>query len=158
MLYFDNYHKNRLKEFTHNIWDSIDRFKQTVWIVKQIKSIKCGCVNHETLEALNSCKRCLGTGNKIKIYQAECVLKEDSLEDNLISKKAYFKYGTIQIDHGDYIVDLEDIYSVYTKQYIRGEHGEPTAIKCVCPHIKMDSKIILKNFKEIIEKYGYKLQ
>lgn len=70
-------------------------------------------------------------------------------------KMSYFKYNTIFVNNGDYIVDKEDIYSVVTKQYLRGEDGQPNTVKLVCPSLKMDSKIILKNFKEVLAKHGY---
>lgn len=150
------------KKFKFNIWDSIERFSYDVWIVKRIPSIECTCVDHVTKQPSNSCKKCLGTGTKIKIYKAPAVLREAKEQEAVFSdtrlsstpKIAYFKYGTL-IEAGDYVIDKENIFSAITKQYIRGEEGIPTAIKCLCPAIKSDSAIILSNFKEVLHKYGH---
>lgn len=149
--------------FTKNIWNTIERFKQPVWIVKKIPHTSCTCVNHSTKQASNSCKKCLGLGSKIKIYKTYAVVREGKEQETVFSdttasstpKMIYFKFGTALIEKDDYVVDKEDIYTVFTKQYLKGEDGQPNAIKCMCPSVKMDSKIILKNFKEVLSKYGH---
>lgn len=149
-------------QFTFNIWKSIERFSYDVWIVKRIPTVTCTCVNHTTKQPKNDCKKCLGTGTKIKIYKARAVLREAKDQESVFSdtrlsstpKITYFKYGTF-IEKDDYIIDKENIYSPVTKQYLRGENGDPNTIKCVSPAIKMDSSIIIKNFKEVLLKYGY---
>lgn len=151
--------------FTTNIWDAIERFSYDVWIVKRVPNILCTCYDHETKQARNDCPKCLGQGTKIKIFKSRCVLREGKEQESIFSdtrasntpKMGYFKYGSIQIEKDDYVIDKEDIYTIFTKQYLRGEDGQPNAIKCTCPPIKMDSKIILKNFKEVLLRNGYTL-
>lgn len=153
-----------MNNFTMNIWDSIERFSYNVWIIKRVKNITCTCVDHETKQATNSCPKCFGTGNKVKLYRTKAVLREGKEQEAIFSdstvsntpKMGYFKYGII-IEKNDYVIDKEDIYSVFTKQYLRGEDGEPNTIKCTCSPIKMDSKIIIKNLKEVLASYGYKI-
>lgn len=154
-----------MNNFTHNIWSSIERFSYDVWVVKCLPNVYCSCVDHESRQAKNDCKKCLGTGKKIKIYKTKAVLREGTEQESIYSnatitttpKMCYFKYGSAIIEKDDYVIDKEDIYSVLTKQYLRGEDGEPNTIKCTCPALKMDSKIILKNFKEVLNKYGHTL-
>lgn len=149
--------------FTKNIWATIERFKQPVWIVKKIPNTSCSCVNHATKQASNTCKKCLGLGTNIKIYRTYAVVREGKEQEAVFSdttlsstpKMVYFKFGTALIDKDDYMVDKEDIYTVFAKQYIKGEDGQPNTIKCMCPSLKMDSKIILKNFKEVLSRNGY---
>lgn len=153
-----------MNNFTMNIWDSIERFSYNVWIIKRVKNIACTCVDHETKQATNSCPKCFGTGNKVKLYRTKAVLREGKEQEAIFSdstvsntpKMGYFKYGTI-IENNDYVIDKEDVYSVFTRQYLRGEDGEPNTIKCTCSPIKMDSKIIIKNLKEVLASYGYKI-
>ena len=151
--------------FSKNMWNTLDRFKNSVWVVKRIPNTCCTCVDHTTKQASNSCKICLGLGTKIKIYKTSAILRESKEQESVFSdarisstpKVAYFKFGEALIEHEDYVVDKEDIYMVFTKQYIKGEDGQPHTIKCLCPHLKMDSKKILKNFKEVLAKYGHKI-
>lgn len=153
-----------MNNFTMNIWDSIERFSYNVWIIKRVKNITCTCVDHETKQPTNSCPKCFGTGNKVKLYRTKAVLREGKEQEAIFSdstvsstpKMGYFKYGII-IENSDYVIDKEDVYSVFTKQYLRGEDGEPNTIKCTCAPIKMDSKIIIKNLKEVLASYGYKI-
>ena len=153
-----------MNNFTMNIWDSIERFSYNVWIIKRVKNIACTCVDHETKQATSSCPKCFGTGNKVKLYRTKAVLREGKEQEAIFSdstvsntpKMGYFKYGTI-IENNDYVIDKEDVYSVFTRQYLRGEDGEPNTIKCTCSPIKMDSKIIIKNLKEVLASYGYKI-
>ena len=116
------YNYNR---FTHNIWDSIERFSQDVWVVKSIPNIKCTCIDHSTKQASKSCKKCLGIGTRIKIYKTRAVLREGKEQEAVFSdttlsstpKVAYFKYSEVVIDTDDYVVDLEDIYTnLYTDE------------------------------------------
>lgn len=151
-----------MNQFSYNIWDSIERFSYNVWIIKRIKGINCTCVNHETKQPKNSCPKCFGTGNKVKLYRTKAVLREGKEQESIFSdatvsntpKMGYFKYGVL-IEKDDYVIDKEDVYTVFTKQYLRGEDGEPNTVKCTCPPIKMDSKIIIKNLKEVLASYGY---
>lgn len=151
--------------FSKNMWKNIDRFKHPVWVVKKIPHTSCTCVDHSSKQASNSCKLCLGLGSKIKIYRTEAVVRETKEQESVFSdttlsatpKMVYFKFGHALIEKDDYMVDKEDIYSVFAKQYIKGEDGQAHTIKCMCPPLKMDSKIILKNFKEVLTRNGYTL-
>ena len=148
-----------------NIWDCIDRFKNPCWVVKRIPNTLCKCVDHTTKQASNSCELCLGLGAKIKIYKTSAVMREGKEQESVFSdtklsatpKMIYFKFGEALIEKDDYVVDKEDIFIVFTKQYLKGEDGQAHTIKCLCPPLKMDSKIIHKNFKEILNKYGHKI-
>lgn len=154
-----------MNQFSKNMWDTLDRFRQPVWIVKSIPNTSCTCVDHSSKQASNSCKKCLGLGTKIKIYKTSAVVREGKEQESVFSdttlsstpKMTYFKFGEALIEKDDYMVDKEDIYSVFTKQYLKGEDGQPHTIKCMCPPLKMDSKIILKNFKEVLSRNGYKI-
>lgn len=149
--------------FSKNIWACIERFKHPVWVVKKIDNTSCICVDHTTKQAKHSCKKCLGLGGKIKIYKTSAVVREGKEQETVFSdttltttpKMVYFKFGTALIEKEDYIVDKEDIYTVLTKQYLKGEDGQANTIKCLCPAVKMHSKVILKNFKEVLSKNGY---
>lgn len=149
--------------FTGNIWESIEKFSYDVWVISKVDPIKCTCIDHDTKQPSNSCNKCFGLGTKVKIYKTKGVLREGREQEAVFTdtklsttpKMSYFKYNTIFVNNGDYIIDKEDIYSVVTKQYLRGEDGQPNTVKLVCPSLKMDSKIILKNFKEVLAKHGY---
>lgn len=151
-----------MNQFSLNMWNSIERFAYDIWIIKRVNGIKCTCVDHATKQPKNNCNKCFGTGTKVKLYKTKAVLREGKEQESVFSdatvsntpKMVYFKYGTI-IEKDDYVIDQDDVYSVFTKQNLRGEKGEPNTVKCTCPPIKMDSKIIIKNLKEVLASYGY---
>lgn len=150
-----------MNNFTYNIWNSIERFSYDIWILKRINNTTCTCVDHETKQASNSCKKCFGTGKRVKLYKMNAVVREGREQESIFSgnisitpKMVYFKYGVV-IEKDDLIIDKEDIYTVLTTQYLRGEDGEPNTVKCSCPTLKMDSKIILENIKEVLASYGH---
>lgn len=148
-------------QFRNNIWESISKFSYPVWVVKRFPTIKCTCIDPVTKEANPKCKKCLGLGTKIKLYKANATTREiketEALNpyrtDLTTAKIIYFKYGAL-LEKDDIIVDNEFIFNILTLQLIRGEDGTPNAIKCVCPPMKLDTKIFLKNFNEVIAKGG----
>ena len=54
----------------------IDRYGYYFYIVKCAPGTECTCVNHTTHTPDIKCKRCLGTGHKIKIVKVFGTIRE----------------------------------------------------------------------------------
>ena len=54
----------------------IDRYGYWFYVVKCVPGTECSCVNHTTKAADIKCKRCLGTGHKIRIIKVFGSIRE----------------------------------------------------------------------------------
>ena len=139
--------------------ESIDRYDYSFWVVKRVEDIKCKCVDPVTKDADPKCKHCLGLGHKIKIYQVKGASRESKefetvKSDNVsVTPKIFYVKTAIYVDRSDLIVDDENVFIVYARQYHRGENGEFKFTRCVCPDFKHNRNIFMKNFKELINEY-----
>lgn len=133
---------------------AIKRYDYQFWIVKKIDNIKCKCLDPVTKDADKDCKYCLGLGRKIKIYRARGASRESKefetikSDNTSVTPKIFYVKSKIYINKGDIIVDKEGAYQVYARQYHRGEHGEFTFTRAVCPNLKHNRNVFLKNFRE----------
>ena len=85
--------------FTKNIWNTIERFKQPVWIVKKIPHTSCTCVNHSTKQGGISVAR-----NKDDIpFFVEDTLKAGQYKNDLQAVKVLTRES---IENVDYLVRL----------------------------------------------------
>ncbi|MGL5506898.1 MAG: hypothetical protein ACRDB0_03235, partial [Paraclostridium sp.] len=109
---------------------TIGRYDYKFWVIKKIESIKCSCIDPVTKEAEPKCKKCLGLGRKIKVYQVLGASRESKefetikSDNTSVTPKVFYVKSKIYIDKGDIIIDKECAYQVYARQYHRGENGE----------------------------------
>ena len=140
----------------------IDNWKYKFWVVKRIETIKCTCVDKTSKEAKQDCKLCLGLGCKIKIYRVTGASRESTEFEALraefptVTPKIFYIKTKLFIGKQDLVIDDENIYSVYATQFHRGLNGEFKFTRCVCPTLKMNNFIVMRNFKEVINAYQRK--
>lgn len=135
----------------------IDRYGYNFYVIKRIQNIDCKCVDPMTKEADPNCKKCLGTGKKIKIYKVFGVGREiksaetyRSSESGTVTPKVFYIKGSFYLNKEDLIVDSEDVFAAFNIQYHRGEHGAPGFTRAIAPMKKFDKSKFIKNFKEIL--------
>lgn len=140
--------------------DSIDKYSYKFWVIKKVHDVKCKCVDATTKEADPNCKICLGLGYKLRIYRVKGASRESKefetiKSDNVsVTPKVFYVKTKLYIDKSDVIVDEEDAYSVYARQYHRGINGEFKFTRCVCPNMKHNRNKFLKNFKELLNEHN----
>lgn len=140
----------------------IDSWKYSFWVVKRIEAIKCKCVDKTSKTPRQSCKLCLGLGCKIKIYRVQGTSRESREFEALraefptVTPKIFYIKNKLLIDRQDLIIDEENVYSVYATQFHRGLEGEFKFTRCVCPSLKLNNHIVLRNFKEVLNEYNSK--
>ncbi len=138
----------------------IDRYGYYFYIVKCVPSTECTCVNHTTHTPDIKCKRCLGTGHKIKIVKVFGTIREQKEKEteadtsvNSTHKITYLK-GMHRINKDDLIIDNEDVYRVLACQHHKGEKGEFAFTRLVCPYVKGNVSYIIRNFKELLYEHN----
>lgn len=104
----------------------------------------------------------MGLGKKIKIQRVKGASRETKEFESLraefptVTPKIFYIKTKFPINKQDLIVDEEDIYTVYATQFHRGLNGKYKFTRCICPSLKINRDIILKNFKEVLNEYKHK--
>lgn len=139
----------------------INRYGYNFYLIKKVPNIKCKCVDPLTKEANQDCKKCLGTGTKIKIYKVFGVGRESksaetyrSSEAGTVTPKIFYIKGSVYVKKDDLIIDSEDVYTVFNQQFHRGEKGAPAFTRVIAPNKKFDKTKLIKNFKELLNEYN----
>ena len=134
----------------------IDRYGHYSYITKLNKALKCECVNPTTKEPNVYCKKCLGTGYHIKITKVFGASREgrefesDRTQAFAVTPKVFYFKGFLNVNKDDILIDSENVYIIYTLQHHRGVEGHQAFTRCICPDLKLNTSIILKMFKEIL--------
>lgn len=140
----------------------IDTWKYKFWVIKKVGDQKCKCVDPTSKTPDLNCKLCLGLGYKIKIFKVEGASRESKEFEALraefptVTPKVFYIKNKLPINKMDLILDEESLYSIYAIQYHRGFNGEFKFTRCICPTLKLNSKNVVKNFKEILNEHNNK--
>lgn len=151
-----------MKSYDSFAQDVIDNWSYDFWVIKRIEGIDCKCTDNTSKEPSTTCKLCLGLGKKIKIQRVKGASRETKEFESLraefptVTPKIFYIKTKFPINKQDLIVDEEDIYTVYATQFHRGLNGKYKFTRCVCPSLKINRDIILKNFKEVLNEYKHK--
>lgn len=148
------------EHFHKRIKETLELCAYDFYIVHADEDIRCTCVEHATQEGDPACIMCLGTGYKIRIKKVRGA--SNDFIDNVAGRgvrgamadatlRTYFVDQRYKIAENDLIIDGEKVHYAYRVNELRGFKGELThrEIK-VLPH-KTNAKLILKNFKIIME-------
>jgi hypothetical protein len=145
-----------MNNFDENILKIIEKFSYKFFVVITDHNVKCTCLNGGTTQADPACKKCLGTGFKIKIKEVEGASVESGVPKTIrgsggfqVAKNFYTKFG-IDLNLDDVIVDGNDMWIIYQISDKTGFHGEKVYKKYTAVSKKTDSVIFLKNFNEIV--------
>jgi hypothetical protein len=144
-------------DFDKRVLDMLKKFMHDVFIIQLDPVVKCTCVNFTTKQPDPSCKRCLGTGKKINIKTISAASQDTNVPpmirpstEVVIARNYYFSLQDIRLKDNDLIVDDEEIFFCYQSQILRSFKGSEVYQKCLTIEKKLDSKILLKNFNEIV--------
>ena len=144
--------------FSQKIKDIIEACSYNFFIVQQDENFQCSCVNHSTKQPDATCKKCLGTGYKVKKKKIRGACNEKMIGGETLSKKTSRITKTFYVDckydiyENNLIIDNNEIYYIYRTSIIRGiegiqTHKEITSVLKTENHDK-----VLKNFLYIINK------
>lgn len=146
------------KAFNDQIKYIIELMEHEFYVVHRDIKIKCTCLQEGTGQANPSCKKCLGTGYKIKIGKEKGATQMTDLPPTshrgagIITNFDYYIKQPTKVKRGDYIVELDDnrVLLVNETQRLNSFKAEKVFFKANCVIKKTDHDLFLKNFKEII--------
>lgn len=151
MMSYDN--------FTKKIQNAIDICSYPFFVVQQDKKKQCTCVEDSTMQPNPNCKKCLGTGYKVKMKIVKGASNEEmktggatmSAKTSRVIKNYYLK-DDYDIEQDNYIIDNNELYYVYRKRHMKGIKNEFTHTEITASLHVNDYDIILKNCLEVINK------
>lgn len=145
--------------FNKGIYKVIEKMEHDMYLVKTIKTIKCSCIHPDTKQPKIECKKCLGTGHKIKIKKIRAAHDESDISsarrsssNTSIDRYFYIKHF-YDVQKEDLIVDENEVYTVYKNERLTAFAGEELYDRCLCPITKAKHDIVLQNFKEIMKRW-----
>lgn len=146
------------KSFNNGILDMISTHSYNVYVINRDENIICTCVESSTKQGNANCKKCLGTGHKIKINKIKCAAQDTRVPptfraDTFIIARNYFIESKYKINEEDLIVDNGDIYIIFEIQKLFSIKGTLPYKKVNSTKKKYDNNVFIKNFNEIIKKY-----
>lgn len=146
------------QSFANNILAMIERCSSNFFLIAPNQSIQCSCVDHTTKQSDPSCKKCLGTGYKIKITKIRGACYEQMKGGATLSSKTsritrtYYIDNKYTIHENDFIVDNNEIYYVYRLATMRGLGGLATHKEITSVLKSEDHDKVYNNFLAIINK------
>lgn len=142
--------------FQNNIDKTIEECSFLMYAVMQNRNVKCTCAPHATKQPLESCKKCLGTGHKIRIKRIKGAVNESIKGGTALgvmssyTTKQYFinkKYG---LTEDDLLIDDNEVYYIHRIMKMRALQGDLSHLEMTGIKKKNGHDTILKNFKDII--------
>lgn len=144
------------KTFDRKLERIMELLDHEFYVVYLDKSVKCTCLHQGTGQPEPTCKRCLGTGFKIKIRIVQGVSQESSIPSTMrnttgfvISRNYYLK-SKDRMNNDDLIVDGNGIWFVFQAPDYASFDGEYIYQKCSAMPKKLDPAVFFKNFNQIV--------
>jgi hypothetical protein len=145
-----------MEKFNRNILKIIEKFEQDLFVVQQDFSIKCLCRNFDTKQPDPKCKKCLGTGHKIKIRKIKGAKQDTSIPNaqrpinELIIASLYFIKSEYPVYQDNLIIDNDEVLYIYQRRRAASFKGEEVYQKCMAMPKKLDYKAFIENFNSIV--------
>jgi hypothetical protein len=145
--------------FNEGVLNIINKLSYEFFVIKRNNSVKCTCIDFTTKEADPTCKKCLGTGNKITIKKIKGASQMTDLASSMrpngglmLARFYYIDFKELVMEDGDIIIDNNQVYYAYQIQSYKSFSGTDVYQKCLFCVKKEDTKILLKNFNEIVSR------
>ena len=148
-----------MKWLNKGIENIIKTFMYKFYLIQQDYSIHCSCKNVNK-EPDPACKKCLGTGHKIRIKSvkgySEDVMKSvrQSYTTEPIISTEYYILSKYPIERGNLIVDKNEALMIHEKEDLRSTEGKNVYQHCYAYRKKTNSTVFLNNFNELFERKG----
>lgn len=138
-------------------------FSYPVWFVIRDEKVDCPCVNFSTKQADSQCKKCLGTGKKIRLVRENAAHQNDYISQRGkglgYSEKTtvgeYYSLKPVEVKPEDLIIDGENVDVVQRVDPERTNHNDPVYYRYVTSPKKSFASVILKNFKELLKGFSH---
>lgn len=144
-----------MNKFNQSIKNIIKKFEYEFFVIQQNFEVRCTCHDFSTKQGEPSCKKCLGTGYKIKIKKIKGASEDRkityrnlALEERSVAY-TYFIDEKYPIYEDNIIVDGELALVAYRVE--RSKTTEAVYSKCLAVQKKSDSNLLLRMFKDIVK-------
>lgn len=142
--------------FNKNIERIMDLLDHEFYVVYLNKAVRCTCIHQGTSQAEPTCKKCLGTGFKIKIRKVRGVCQDSSIPSTIrnttgfvISRNYYVKTKD-RLNNDDIIVDDNSVWFIFQGPDYASFGGKQVFQKCSVMPKKLDPDMFFKNFNQIV--------
>ena len=147
------------KRFHNNIEKTINQCSYPIYAVLQYPHINCTCFVHATKQPDVTCKKCLGTGHKIRIKKIEAAVNESVKGGTALgvqssyTVKRYFINSAYKVSENDLLIEEDTVYYVHRTERMRALKGYDTHVEVTGVKRKAGHDTILKNFNDIIKQH-----
>lgn len=146
-----------MKIFNSNIKKVLEKLSYDFYVVQQDFRIKCPCVDATSKEADPNCPKCLSTGHKIKIRKIRGASqdKKVTFRNNALNEQSlsinYYINAKYPVYERNLIIDEDDVFHIYRIEKKHTANKELVYYKAAVHSKKANSRIILKNFRNIVK-------
>ena len=153
-----------MQKFDEKIIMDINKWSYPVWFIIKNNEVNCPCVDYATGQPDPKCKKCFGTGKKIKIRQMKTahqnidlrIMGEGIASGEKAVMSVYYTLKDAKATEGDYILDGDTLDVVQHYYPMRSDHSAPIYYKYETAPKKTNYKLTLNNIREVIKGAGYK--
>lgn len=149
-----------MRNFDEHIRAIIELLEYDMWLITPDKHIDCVCKSFETKQADKACRKCLGTGYKIKMKKIKGVRqpKNIGIADMKVSAEIgeYFFKNDYHIKEDDILVWRNEVEIVTRVDRFCSDAEKPVYYRCNTRPKKNDVEIFLRNLYKIIGKTYYR--
>lgn len=136
----------------------LEQIQGDIYIIHLIKENRCLCLKPGSSEPDHTCKKCLGTGYRIKIRKAKAVIQDSNLvttvrpsTESVVAKDCYL-LAEHQIAIEDMIISNQHVLIINEIKEYRSKDNEVIYNRCFSVNKKYYNEIFRENFNAIIKK------
>ena len=152
-----------MQPFDSKIHKVIDLYAYPLWFIVKDDEVDCPCVDYTSKTPDSHCKKCFGTGKKVKLVRvkaahqnAQLSMRGDGLgfsEKDIVG--TYYTRQKTAIKTGDIIVDQENIDIVKDVYYEHSDNAATVYWRIETVPVKNEPKRIRKMLAEVLKEAGY---
>ena len=151
-----------MQPFDSKIHKVIDLFAHPLWFIVRDEEVDCPCVDYTSKTPDSHCKKCFGTGKKVKLVKVNAAHQNADIsmrgEGMGFSEKdivaTYYTKQKTDIKVGDIIVDQESIDLVKDIYYEHSDSSATVYWRISTVPIKNEPRRIKKMLSEILKEAG----
>ena len=152
-----------MKKFDNAIRRDIQKWSYPIWFVIKDNDIDCPCRDATTHQPDPNCKKCFGTGKKVKIRRMNAAHQNNRVSvrgDNMAMGEidvisVYYTLKDVEATEEDLVLDGDTLDSIQHYYPMRSDHSDPIYYKYETAPLKTNRALILKNLKSVLRGAGY---
>lgn len=152
-----------MEKFDDNIRKAVQKWQYPVWFIIKDNDVDCPCVDFTTHQPDPNCKKCFGTGKKVKIRRMNA-----AHQNNRVSMRGegigageldvigvYYTLQNAKASEKDMILDGDCLDVIQHYYPMRSDHSDPIYYKYEMAPKKTNVKLTIDNIKSVLRGAGY---